>query len=135
MYKQQGELLSAAFAKNLLQDKMTELAVEIVQSELAAKFATLDTMVASSLGRIESRFDEKKTMGGWMRDIGTSLISGIGLILILGTAVGGYAALAKFNAAVENTAGVNSTAAKPSAVEKASNAKNGGSKTPTQLPD
>jgi hypothetical protein len=119
MYKQQGNLLSADFAKNLLQDKMTELAAEIVQSELAAKFANLENSVNSGLSRFERRLDEKKTIGGWMRDIGTSLLSGLALIVILGAAVGGYAVLSKINAVVKTSAGVSAHAPRDSAASGA----------------
>lgn len=56
--------------------------------------------------RIEARFDEKKTLGGWLRDIGTSLISGFGLIIILGAAALGYAMLSKMNSSLEEVSGV-----------------------------
>lgn len=103
MYRQQGESLSAEFAKELLEDKMVELATEIVQSELSSRFLTLETQVSSSLARIEKRFDEKKSFGGWMRDIGTNLISGIGLILLFGIAALGIDRYSKFNTGVENS--------------------------------
>jgi hypothetical protein len=114
MYRQQGESLSAEFAKELLEDKMVELATEIVQSELSNRFLTLESQVSSSLNRIETRFDERKSIGGWMRDIGTNLISGIGLILLFGVAAIGLDKYSKFNTGVENSV-------KPSSVAPAAN--------------
>lgn len=108
--KQRGVELATAFANELLEEKMAALAAEVVQSELATKFSSLESQVTSTLTRIETRLDEKKTISGWLRDIGTSLISGFGLIVILGAAGAGYALYAKLNSAVEGQVGVNSPA-------------------------
>jgi hypothetical protein len=105
-FKQRGEQLATLFANKLLEEKMAALAAEVVQSELATKFTSLESQVASSMTRIEARFDEKKTLGGWLRDIGTSLISGFGLIIILGAAALGYAMLSKMNSSLEEASGV-----------------------------
>lgn len=104
--KQRGEELASEFANELLEEKMAALAAEVVQSELSSKFVSLEGQVVSSLSRIESRFDEKKGFGGWMRDIGTSLISSLGAIVLVGAIALGYTWLSKANTTTERAVGI-----------------------------
>lgn len=105
-YTQQGDILAAEFARRMFERKAAELTYSINQSELVSRFAGLEATVVTALSRIEKRIDERKTAAGWARDIGTSLISGIGLILILGAMLGGYKMLTELTESVKTTTGV-----------------------------
>lgn len=100
-FKRRGGELASEFATNLLKAKMAQLATQVTQSEIATKFSALETQVASSLARIESRFDEKKTFKAWMQDIGTAFVSNIGLIVVVGVLAIGYQGMALISGRTE----------------------------------
>ncbi|CUI06410.1 hypothetical protein [Massilia antarctica] len=104
--KQQGELVAAEFLQEVLSEKMATLAIKVSQSELAEKFAALDANVTSSLQRIQIQLDEKKTIGGWMKDIGTAFVSSPALAAIVGSILTGYVGLAKLTATTEKAVGI-----------------------------
>lgn len=100
-FKRRGKELASEFATDLLKAKMAQLATQVTQSEIATKFSALETQVASSLARIESRFDEKKTFKAWMQDIGTAFVSNIGLIVVVGVLAIGYQGMALIGGCTE----------------------------------
>ncbi|MDQ1830033.1 hypothetical protein [Massilia scottii] len=85
---------------------MAALAIKVSQSELAEKFSALDANVTSSLQQIQSRLDEKNTIGGWMKDIGTAFVSSLALVAIVGSILTGYVGLAKLTATTEKAVGI-----------------------------
>lgn len=104
--RQRGKRLAAHFVQEALAEKMAAIAIEISQSELAAKFAVLDASVQSSLQQIQTRLDEKRTLGAWCKDIGTTLVASLALVAIVGSILTGYVGLSKLTATTERAVGI-----------------------------
>ncbi|ATQ73460.1 hypothetical protein CR152_02230 [Massilia violaceinigra] len=104
--RQHGNRIAARYIKEALKDRLAELSFEVCQSELSGKFATLDARVQSALKEIQTQLDEKKTIGGWMKDIGTAFVSSLALVAIVGSILTGYVGLAKLTATTEKAVGL-----------------------------
>jgi hypothetical protein len=104
--RERGALIATEFLQEMLNEKMAELVVRVSQSELAQEFSTLNTNVTSSLQQIQTQLGEKKTIGGWMKDIGTAFVSSLALVAMVGAILTGYVGLAKLTASTERAVGI-----------------------------
>lgn len=104
--KQQGELAASALMQEILNRKIAALAIQVSQSELAGQFSALAANVASSFQQIQTQLADKKTIGGWMKDIGTAFVSSLALVAMVGAILTGYVGLAKLTASTERAVGI-----------------------------
>lgn len=99
------------------------MALNVAQSELAARFVSTQTSVNSNVERIEKKLDaavdriefkldERKTWRAWGKDIVTAAISGLAVILAIGLLFNGYARLAAINSRAEKQVGIDLDAQK-----------------------
>ncbi|UOD32254.1 hypothetical protein INH39_11620 [Massilia violaceinigra] len=117
-FRRRGDRAAAQYLTEALKDKVAPLALEVYQSELSGKFAVLEERVQSSLQQIQSQLNEKKTFGGWMKEIGTAFVSSLALVAIVGAILTGYVGLAKLTASVEKAVGLGTNPAYKAAFEK-----------------
>lgn len=104
--KQRGGRLAAQFIREAVRERMAGLAVEVSQAEFSRKLHVLETHVTSDLQQIQKQLAEKKTIGGWMKDIGTAFVSSLALVAIVGSILTGYVGLAKLTASTEKAVGI-----------------------------
>lgn len=109
--KERGGLMATEFVQEILNEKMAALAIRVSQSELAQQFSVLNTSILSNLQQIQTQLGEKKTIGGWMKDIGTAFVSSLALVAIVGSILTGYVGLAKLTASTEKAVGIPTTPA------------------------
>lgn len=104
--KQRGGRLAAQFIRKAVRERLAGLAVEVNQAEFSKKLLALEVHFASDLQQIQRQLSEKKTIGGWMKDIGTAFVSSVALVAIVGVILTGYVGLAKLTASTEKAVGL-----------------------------
>lgn len=104
--KQRGGRLAAQFIREAVRERLAGLAVEVNQAEFSKKLQALEVHLASDLQQIQRQLNEKKTIGGWMKDIGTAFVSSVALVAIVGVILTGYVGLAKLTASMEKAVGL-----------------------------
>lgn len=104
--KQRGGRLAAQFIREAVRERLAGLAVEVNQAEFSKKLQALEVQLASDLQQIQRQLNEKKTIGGWMKDIGTAFVSSVVLVAIVGVILTGYVGLAKLTASTEKAVGL-----------------------------
>lgn len=104
--KQRGSRLAAQFLREAVRERLAGLAVEVNQAEFSRKLQALEGHLASDLQQIQRQLAEKKTIGGWMKDIGTAFVSSLALVAMVGAILTGYVGLAKLTASTEKAVGI-----------------------------
>ncbi|USX27339.1 hypothetical protein NHH73_03290 [Oxalobacteraceae bacterium OTU3CINTB1] len=85
---------------------MNEIVEQVAQSELMRQILSLERVVAVGFERIDQKFNEKKSLRAWGREMATALIAGLGIILVIGLLFNGYLHFAAINATAEQAVGI-----------------------------
>lgn len=119
-FKQRGANLARDFARKSLEAKMNEVVEEVAQSELMRRIMCLEKSVADGFEQIGRKFDEKKTLRAWGREMVTAFVAGLGMIFVVGLLFNGYLHFSAINATAEKAAGIDveGQQKKPEAIKK-----------------
>ena len=121
-YQERAEALADQFLEVVLTAKLQQSEADIRQSvtlqmlqsgkaDLTDSIHASQALLVSKTDNILSELHSKKTVAGWLRDVGGNLLVSLLTILAIGAFYNGYQWLNKFNAKVEVHSGVASTPA------------------------
>lgn len=99
---------------------MNEVVEEVAQSELMRRIMCLEKSVADGFEQVGRKFDEKKTLRAWGREMVTAFVAGLGMIFVVGLLFNGYLHFSAINATAEKAAGIDveGQQKKPEAIKK-----------------
>lgn len=100
-YRERAQLLVNDFLQTALRDRIKEMEESVKNNALGTKF---DGVVA--------QLNEKKTLAGWGRDVGTNIFVNFLTIVIIGAIILGYKSYSSWSAKTESFVGITQEEAK-----------------------
>lgn len=94
-YREQAEILVAAFLKKSISERVVEMEDKVVQSHISSK-----------LDMLNQKIDNKKTLAGWIKDVAANFFVNVMTILFIGTLYIGFNFYNEFNTKTANAAGI-----------------------------
>lgn len=110
-YRSQAEALAQAFLNAGLDDLVQRTEDETRRDVLYKHMLNLNSGLQSQLNTINQTLAGKRTVVGWLRDVGGNLIVNVLTILVIGAAVLGYNTLGKVQQRTEKEVGLGASEA------------------------
>jgi hypothetical protein len=114
-YRSQAEAMAQAFLNEGLDDLVQRTEAETRQDVLYTYIGTINTGLQTQLTAVNDALAAKRTMMGWLRDVGGNLIVNVVTILVIGALVLGYKFIGELQQRTENKVGLGSASASSSA--------------------
>lgn len=103
--KERGEVWAERFVTRGLASRITEIEASVRTSVLSADLET----VRLGVDRIEKRLASRRTLRGWLADVGGNLVVNILTIALIGAVIAGYKFMSKATSDVEQTVGLSAS--------------------------
>lgn len=110
-YRSQAEAMAQAFLNEGLDDLVQRTEAETRQDVLYQYIGTINSGLQSQLTTLNEALAAKRTLLGWLRDVGGNLIVNVVTILVIGALVLGYKFIGDFQHRTEVKAGIGSLGA------------------------
>ncbi|MEO7497341.1 MAG: hypothetical protein ABIT83_06265 [Massilia sp.] len=114
-YRSQAEAMAQAFLNEGLDHLVQRTEAETRQDVLYTYIGTINSGLQSQLTTVNEALEAKRTLSGWLRDVGGNLMVNVVTILVIGALVLGYKFIGDIQQGTEVKAGIGSASAQGSA--------------------
>lgn len=110
-YRSQAEAMAQAFLNEGLDDLVQRTEAETRQDVLYTYIGTINASLQTQLTTVNGALAAKRTLVGWLRDVGGNLVVNVVTILVIGALVLGYKFIGELQQRTETKAGLGSASA------------------------
>ncbi|MGC0155036.1 hypothetical protein ACPRNU_21465 [Chromobacterium vaccinii] len=122
-YRERGATLAEKFLQIALETKLLQAQTEMRQDATMEEVKGANRVVEEKLATILTHISYKRGFWGWLRDIGTNMVTSFGTILLIGALIAGYKYSSAFTGQVEKVSGLSTEEPKASSAPQAQAAK------------